>query len=158
MSGLQRDSLMNTYIKFAACCSVIFTIACSNASLPSHEASNEAASDVVSGVFYDDDGQNCVVFISDEAAHDADEASAKSIIISRLQEEEFEVCDGSRPRSAGLYTIVGLDEYDQPDWASSTEHHFFKIKGWSKLRKACSDAGKSEDCKTLTQTVLLGKS
>ncbi|MEP1231315.1 MAG: hypothetical protein ABJG88_11620, partial [Litorimonas sp.] len=73
----------------------------------------------------------------------------------QLQGEDFEVCDSSEPRSAGLYTIVGLDEYDQPDWETSTEHHFFKIEGWSGLVTSCSNANDTESCETLTQSAFL---
>jgi len=146
---------MNMYFKMLLVPAVLIGGACSGASDSSHKVEASDTTEFISGVFYDDDGENCVVFISDEKAAAADEISAKTIILSRLQEDEFEVCDSSLPRSVGLYTIIGLDEYDQPDWSSSTEHYFFKIRGWDVLKKLCPEKDITEACSTTLDTILI---
>ena len=124
----------------------------------SGDTAAEEGPEVFAGLFYDDDGQNCVLYVSDPKAGDANEKAAENLILTYLQTEDFEVCDERpRPRSVGLYTVSGLDEYDQPDWANSTEHYFFKIKGWSKLKKLCNAADVSEECSSTLDAVLLSE-
>lgn len=135
----------------------VFIVACSDKVAPQADnVPQEEVSEVVSGLFYDDDGQNCVLFVSDPKAGAVDEKAARRLILEHVKSESFEVCDDRpRPRSVGLYAVSGLDEYDQPDWANSTEHYFFKIKGWSKLKKLCNVSGVSEECLTALDVVLI---
>ncbi len=113
---------------------------------PMAAASREAASDVITDVFYSDNGVSCDIVVSVDPVNAEDAASARLSAFRLLFERKFDVCDGGVPESVNVVSVRGLDEYDQPDWSNTDEHHYFLLAlGWEEFKTLCA-APSSEDC------------
>jgi hypothetical protein len=114
----------------------------------STDATDDATA-TVSGVDYEifssDEGAGCGVFVS--VPEDAvDGVDARTLLWSGVVAQEFTTCGFSDVVEAGLITVNGLDEYNQPDWSNVVEHAYFGVAGWDDLVADCFDSAISSDC------------
>lgn len=97
-------------------------------------------------VFSSDEGAGCGVFVSVPADAVDDATDARAMLWAGVVAQDFTTCGFSDVVEAGLITVNGLDDYNQPDWSTVEEHAFFGVSGWDELVADCHEAVLTDEC------------
>lgn len=97
-------------------------------------------------VFSSDEGAGCGVFVSVPADAVDEATDARAMLWAGVVAQDFTTCGFSDVVEAGLITVNGLDDYNQPDWSTVQEHAFFGVSGWDELVADCHEAVLTDEC------------
>ncbi|MEL6371027.1 MAG: hypothetical protein AAFY84_12250 [Pseudomonadota bacterium] len=110
--------------------------------------------DFIADVFYEDDGTVCQLIVSIDPADASSPSTASLTAYQMLSSKGFQFCDGGKVESLNVVTVRGLDEYDQPDWSNTTEHHFFTLSlSLEELEAQCNELGDEACARALTDAL-----
>ncbi|MEZ5245856.1 MAG: hypothetical protein R2707_12220 [Acidimicrobiales bacterium] len=97
-------------------------------------------------VFSSDEGAGCGVYVSVPSDAFDGSVDARAMLWAGVVDQDFTTCGFSDVVEAGLITVNGLDDYDQPDWSTVEEHAFFSVTGWDALVADCHTEVLTDEC------------
>jgi hypothetical protein len=122
--------------------------------VPDDTAPASGGDGVAYEVFSSDEGAGCGVYVSVPSDAVDGSTDTRAMLWAGVVDQDFTTCGFSDVVEAGLITVNGLDDYNQPDWSTVEEHAFFTVTGWDALVADCHTDVLSDECASALEASL----
>lgn len=100
----------------------------------------------IEGIFYDDNGESCIVFVAVDADRMEATGNPYETLARVILENRQQVCDFTPPSEVVAISITDLDQYNQPDWSTLVEHGSYAVEEGFRPIELCQDTDDPKVC------------